>query len=55
MKEHVLHAVTDALNSSEIHIGYAAWFSSPDFLSILIFCSAALIATIHLSPLGKKI
>jgi len=54
MLRNVLHAVTDALNSSEAHIGYAAWFSSPDLVSILIFCSAALIATIHLKPLGKK-
>jgi len=54
MENHILHAVTDALNSSEAHIGYATWFSSPDIVSILIFCSAALIATIHLSPLGKK-
>jgi len=54
MKNHILHAVIDSLNNSEAHIGYAAWFSSPDILSILIFCSAALIATINLNPLGTK-
>jgi len=34
MKKHVLHAVSDTLNSSEDHICYTDWFSKPDFLSI---------------------
>ncbi|MCW1877838.1 hypothetical protein OMR58_25715 [Erwinia sp. INIA-01] len=54
MENHIIHAVIDALNASETHIGYAAWFSSPDFASMLMFCTAALIATVHLMPMGKK-
>jgi len=54
MGKNIIHAMIDALNTSETHIGYAAWFSSPDFSSMLIFCSAALIATVHLMHLGKK-
>ncbi|MCS3426346.1 hypothetical protein M2403_004989 [Rahnella sp. BIGb0603] len=51
----VIHAVLDALNSSESHIGYASWFGAPDLFSMLMFFFAALMATIHLMPLGKKI
>lgn len=50
----VIHSVLDALNSSEAHIGYASWFASPDFSSMLLFFIAALAATIHLMPLGRK-
>jgi len=55
MENHIIHAVIDALNSSETHIGYAAWFSSPDFTSMVMLCAAALIATVELMPLGKKV
>lgn len=54
MKNHIIHAVIDALNSSEIHIGYTAWFASSDFVSMMMFFAAALTATVQLMPLGKK-
>lgn len=54
MENHIIHTVINALNSSETHIGYAAWFASPDFTSMLMFCAAAFIATVELMPLGKK-
>lgn len=54
MKNHIIHAVINALNSSETHIGYAAWFASPNFTSMLLFFTAAFIATVELMPLGKK-
>lgn len=54
MENHIIHAAIDALNSSEAHIGYASWFASPDFSSMLLFFIAVLAATIHLMPLGGK-
>lgn len=49
-----IHAILCALNSSEAHTAYALWFYAPDFLSMVMFFVAALIATIQLMPLGKK-
>ncbi|WP_156126902.1 hypothetical protein [Leclercia adecarboxylata] len=54
MSINVIHSVLNALNSSEAHIGYTSWFASPSFPAMLLFFSAALVATIHLMPLGKK-
>ncbi|EOV8974255.1 hypothetical protein ACN6UN_004233 [Cronobacter turicensis] len=54
MNNNVTHMILDALNSSEAHIGYALWFYAPDLVSMLLFFIAALAATIHLMPLGRK-
>jgi len=51
----IIHSILASLNNSEVHIGYALWFYAPDILSMLMFFSAALITTINLMPLGKKI
>ncbi|GKV83123.1 hypothetical protein [Pectobacterium versatile] len=54
MRMDVINTVSFTLNSSEAHIAYALWFYAPDFLSMVMFFVAALIATIQLMPLGKK-
>ncbi|MFJ5408974.1 hypothetical protein [Pectobacterium punjabense] len=48
------HAILCALNNSEVHIAYTSWFYAPDLLSMVMFFTAALMATIQLMPLGKK-
>jgi len=51
----VIHSILNTLNSSEAHISYASWFASPSFPAMLLFFAAALMATIHLIPLGEKV